>query len=383
MTNILYLISCFGHGRGGHFYSLKALTQELGRDHAVSIVSVGSRASPVYADMRNYTSIKTALPGPRAIWRMIQLIRESGVKVIHSFDPTAHMFASIVSSLTGIAVIHTKCGGPPPRRPYPAGMRDLVLFSAEDLCYFQASRRHRNTKLHLIPNRVSACPSDHAAISDLRKRLRPGATILLRIARFSESHKKSIHDTVELARRLHRDGLNVQLVLVGVVQSREVYESVKAIASADTVFATDDRFTINASGLIGMADAVVGTGRGAMEAAMAGTIVLAPVSMYATPVLIRQNNIETFAERNFSPRVELAGSTEDKEYANVLGVLTSREESTRLRSYIADYAGTHFDIARVRDKYDELYANAGKCRAGMMDLGRGCLRSMRRRWTTR
>lgn len=378
MLHILYLISCFGHGRGGHFYSLRTTAQEMSRDHAVSIASVGPSASPVCANMDYYTHFKSVLPGPGTVGRLTRLVRQRQVSVIHSFDCTAYMFARIVSSVTGTPVLHTKCGGPPPRRYYPGGMGDLVLFSGEDMRFFQSSRRHRFTRLHLIPNRASACLPDQAAISDLKKRLRPRAKILLRIARFSESHKKSILDTVELVRRLNRDGVVAQLLLVGVAQHSEVVDAVKAIAGDDVVIATDERFTVNAARLIDIADAVVVTGRGAMEAALQGKLLLAPVSTYMIPALLRQENMESFAERNFSPRVKLDGTTEEREYGNILKVIASKKESARLQSYLAQYADRHFNIARVRTRYHELYLNARRCRSSLMDTGMNYLVCMRR-----
>ncbi len=126
--------------------------------------------------------------------------------------------------------------------------------------------------------------------------------------------KKSALGAIELLKCLRNDNIDVQLLLLGTIQERYVYEEIISHKSDDIVVVTDDVFTVNASRLIGIGDIVVGTGRGAMEAALQGKVLLSPVEDLPTPVLVTPGNIETFLHYNFSDRTEgdfvLNGSSE-------------------------------------------------------------------------
>jgi glycosyltransferase involved in cell wall biosynthesis len=364
--NILYVISCFGHGRGGHFYSLKTTADEMAKDNNVMVVSIGPATSPVFASMKRYVPIQSKFPFPRAFGTLIRIIKENNINVIHSFDANAYFFARIASLITGIPVLQTKCGGPSPERYYPQ-VNDLVLFSTEDMRYFQRSPIHQDARLYHIPNRVVANPPDTNAIGELEQRFRPHSKIILRISRFSEQHKKSMISSINLVKRLHDEGIDVQLLIIGAIQDRDVYEEISILTSSDTIIITDDVFTINASRLIDVADIVVGTGRGAMEAAVQEKILLAPVKGLNFPVLVREENIHTFLEYNFSARTQIS-TRQEEEYAKIKNLLNDPQRMSELNRFIKLFAVDNFDIRTVRDKYLKIYNNCEKCNLHIVDI---------------
>lgn len=364
--NILYLISCFGHGRGGHFYSLKTICDEMSKEgHTVFISSVGTSTSPVLRGLENYYPFTSKFSSPVMISKLMTLIRKNNIDVIHSFDFSAFFFARIVSSMINTPVLLTKCGGPSPQAYYPKA-DNLTLFSTEDMQYFQDSLKHRTTNLYHIPNRVSVTDQDWSTIENIRKSLRKEAKIILRIARFSEQHRKSILDSINLVNRLVRDGVDVQLLIIG-VKDQLVYKELITYESENILIYTDDLYTINASRLIGVADLVVGAGRSAMEAAMQGRVVLSPVKGLSIPILVARENIDRFLDYNFSARTEIRNISEQEEYENVKTVLKNERFFSENQKFISEYSEKYFDVSVVRQKYEDIYSKCVSCQTDFFD----------------
>jgi glycosyltransferase involved in cell wall biosynthesis len=363
---VLFLISCFGHGRGGHFYSLRTIAEEAAKNLDISVVSIGLARSPVLEGFGDYRHISARLPSPIAILKLINIIRLCNIHVIHSFDPSAYLFARAASILTGKPVIHTKCGGPVPSKYYPlAG--DLILFSTEDMSYFSASKRHKRVKLHYIPNRVIMIKQDWDAICELKNNLRPNAAIFLRIARFCRSHQNSIMVSINLINKLSNDGLDIQLVLVGALENENVYREIRNYAGKDVLFVVDRHYTVNASRLIGVSDFVIGTGRGAMEAAVQGKLLLTPVKKSPFPVLVDQENVSLFFDHNFSDRTPIM-SDDNAIVERIKGIMSNNTARSELRDFIYNFAQKNFSISKVKDQYIRLYSNARKSRLDPLDF---------------
>ena len=363
--NILYLISCLKQGKGGHYYSLKTTADEMNKTNRVFIASIGTDVSPVFKNMQNYFPITTRFPTYESVRKIISIVKENNIDVIHSFDDNADFFARITSNITKVPALLTKCGGPIPKKYYPK-TRTLVVFSLEDMHYFNKSRKHQRTNLLHIPNRVCATEQDQIAIKELKKGIDPEATILLRISRFSKLHKKSIMDSINIVKCLRKDGLKVSLLVIGTKDS-DVYEEIIKQAPIYVKIVTDDKYTVNASRLINIADVVVGTGRGAMEAAIQGCALLAPVEGLSMPVLVTKDNIETFLEYNFSSRTVVHGISLEAEYLRVKNILTNQKMLSNMKNFIRCYAEKHFNIFEVRDKYETIYKECPPCELNIID----------------
>lgn len=365
--NILYLISCFGHGRGGHFYSLRTTAEEMQKVAGVTVVSIGTSESPVFAKMDNYYPIKTKLPTPMEIGQLLGIIRKHKIDVIHSFDILSYFFARVASVLTGKPVLHTKCGGPPPKRYYPK-VRDLVLYSIEDVNYFKDSEKHRKTNLYHIPNRVPVIQPDMGAIIEIKKYLRDDAIVFLRIVRLSEFYKQNILSCIKLMKYLREDGFDAQLLLIGSVQDKGVYEEISSHADDDIVLVTEDKYTVNASKLISVADYVIGTGRGAMEAAMQGKVLLSPVQGVPIPVIVTPKNINTFLDFNFSDRTVLYDNSHEEVYAEIKKIMNDSDHREKNLRYIQKFAEQKFSISSVKSRYLEIYSTCKKCDLNFVDI---------------
>jgi glycosyltransferase involved in cell wall biosynthesis len=260
-----------------------------------------------------------------------------------------------------IPAINTKCGGPSPRRYYPK-INDLILFSNENMDFFKKRKKFSKTHIYLIPNRVQIPEQNKIAIAELKKLLRFNAKVILRIARFGIGHWKSIADSIELTKRLRRDDIDVQLVIVGVIEDESIYKRLLSYANEDILIITENKYTINAASISTFADLIVGTGRSAMEAAVLGKPLLVPTESLSIPVLVTQSNIEEFSYYNFSPRTKIEYIDETSEYMRIKEVVKSKDAYKSIQSFIEQYAQHYFNISNVREKYIDIYKKTEKCR---------------------
>lgn len=363
---VLFLVATKGHGRGGHFYSLKTTVEQMAQDTKVAVLNIGTQSSPVIdglGDMLTFLECRGLLG---TLSRAISHIQSLKPDVIHAFDFESFFFARIASWATKIPLVLTKCGGPNPTRYYPA-VESLVLYSAENETFFKEQKKYASTRTHLIPNRVSIPKQDAVRIAALKAFLKPNLPVFLRIARISKAYRNSLLQTINLVKRLNADGLRVQLLIVGTVQDKEVLEELLAHADETTRLITEDRFTANASELIDIADFVVGTGRGFVEAALLGKAMLSPNSNLDIPVAATEKNIDAIASLNFSERPAVSASAGEA-FGDIVKILDDKHNRTKTAQFTKQYAIDNFLADRISEKYLPVYQEARCARMRPVDL---------------
>lgn len=360
---ILYLISCFGHGRGGHFYSLRTTAEEMSKEADVVVASVGTGKSPVLSKLDNYIPLIESFPSPRTLLRLMRVVKRDKVDVIHSFDVSSYLYARLVSFFSGVPVLLSKCGGPKPKRYFPL-VTNLVVFSEEDFDFFQ---KKGVKNISLIPNRVSEIECNEEKVKALKVAIGNDYITFLRISRFSKHHEKSILGAVELVGRLVEDGYKSKLILIGSVQDQAVYERLVGLNNKNLMILSSDEYTINSSEVIDVAEYVIGTGRGAMEAAIKGKTLLSPVNSVNLPVLVDEKKITSLFRANFSDRAEIANLTEGDVYEEIVSVIKDRDRNRALSAYLKKFSEENFEIRSVRKRYIELYRNCRACDIQVVD----------------
>src|SRR5690606_21972002 len=118
---------------------------------------------------------------------------------------------------------------------------------------------------------------------------------------------------------------------------------------------------------IDVAEYVIGTGRGAMEAAIKGKILLSPVNSVNLPVLVDEKKITSLFRANFSARAEIANLTEGDVYEEIVSVIKDRDRSRALSAYLKRFSEENFEIRSVRKRYIELYRNCRACDIQVVD----------------
>ncbi len=343
---ILFTISSMGHGRGGHFYSLLSTVQALANSADVIVLNVGLQPSPVLSGLGDDRYKFVSYDGNiiRFQKEITDTVKSIKPDIIHAFDVRALFFSRNAALACKIPLAHTKCGGPNPKGFYPF-VESMVLYSRENVDFFKGKSKFRDVKVNYIPNRVIKNTLDNQRTEELENKLEAdGSFVFLRIARISHSYKKSILDSINLVNILCSAGVKSKLLIVGTIQDRSTYEEVRGKLGLHAHLITEDRYTVNASGLIGVADAVIGTGRGAMEAAIHGKILLAPVETWKVPALIDDRNIEHFMDFNFSERTPSTNDDEQKNIKRIMSIIQDKRKKSKLESYVSEFAADNFDV---------------------------------------
>lgn len=351
---IMYLISVFGNGIGGHYYSLKSTVEAISENAQCVVVSIGPIESPVINTINSkvYNIIYSHQTPIVTILKLINIIKSEQPDVFHAFDTDAIFYANIISHYYKKAYITTLCGGPNPT--FFPKVKNLILFSNENKKFFEENPNYKRSNIYLIPNRIWRPLQDYNLINEIQRKLNPKAHIFLRIARISSFHKESILQSIALVEALNRENVRSQLVVVGDVQERDVYDEIVKKLGEYTILLTDDRYIVDASKIIDVSEVVIGTGRGFMEGASMKKVLLCPSSHSKYPILATRNNMFDLFDNNFSLR-SINTSSGSSNLSMIMQVLQDDEMRSNLAGYMQRISQEYFQIESVTGKYMGIY----------------------------
>lgn len=366
---IVFFITSSEQSRGGHYYSLLETASVLAVGCDILIVSIGLIESPILKKFEGrYIHVKE--DGIVNTFRAVgKVLNNEGADIYHAFDSRAFFYVRVLSLINRVPNVLTKCGGGNAKH-YPV-CDELVLYSLENLEFYRNKKSFSKTNVTFLPNRVSLPRQDRQRIKEIESELVEGVPVILRISRLATSYEKSIYQAIKLVALLKQEKIKAQLVVVGVVQDADVYKRLKAHAGEYIRFIVDDEYNINASQLIDIADAVVGTGRGFMEAACLGKMMLAPTENLDIPVLVSKENFFDIFKYNFSQRFVSSKNTQDA-LKDILGILGSMEAKQN-KKFIAEMAGEYFMTDRLLQKHLDIYMNIKKPSLRLLDVLKQCV----------
>lgn len=361
---VIFFISSSMQGKGGHYYSLLETASKLTSHCETLIVSIGVIKSPVLSKfdgryvhvdetgvLNTFKAIKKVLNGEKA-------------DIYHAFDSRAFFYVRILSLMDGTPNVLTKCGGANAKH-YPV-CDELILYSRENLEYYKNNKNFDHTNITFLPNRVSPPMQDRQRIEDISEKLVENVPVILRIARLSTSYEDSILQSIKLIEMLAEKNITAQLIVVGVVQDIEVFNRLIAYETKYVSFYVEDEYNTNASELIDLADIVVGTGRGFMEAACLGKVMLAPTKDLSIPVLVNENNFLEIFRFNFSQRFISNVSTEDALKDIVLAI--KEIDSDAGNAFIKGIADEYFMSENLPSKLMQVYKNVQQPSIHVIDV---------------
>lgn len=364
MRAVAYVVTSRSKGTGGHLHSLRDLTDALSGAVRGTIRCIGTAPPPALNGAVMPVSFTAYRPRHlvRILVELARDLRRQRVELVHAFDPLALKLVLPVADALGLPTVFTMCGGPTPRRDMP-NVRDVILFSRENLDGLSTHPAMRDTRLRLVPNRVHAVPVD-ARLGSARGRalrahlgLADDALVLLRINRMSTVYAPVMEQTMALAAALRTRGVPMHAVLVGSPNDPALVEALRARTGPFTHLVTAPEFTHRAAELTPSADAVVGTGRGLMEAASAGRPLLTPIADRRFPAVLGPSNFDTLHDTNFSPRNRLAVS-DDALVETAVETLATAEGRARAGAFAREMFDTRFDVHAAVGPYLETYAQA-------------------------
>lgn len=360
-----YIIYVTEPGRGGHYYSLRSTVREVQKEADVFILSIGAKPSPIYNEFGEQYIHINDVGLFKTLKKISTLIKSENLDVIHAFDPKAFLFARLVSIKHSVPLLLTRCGGPNPKPYYPLHS-NIVLYSLENLEYFQNKKKFKDSELTFIPNRIDSSQLivDHERVKKLQEVLNTNSYICLRISRIGKTYEKSILQGIKLVQRLAENNVSIKFVCIGVVEDESVYKRLRNNASEDVFFFTEEYYHLNASQLIDVADLVIGTGRSFMEAALLNKKMIIPTSNTTLPELIDDKNYLDAFYVNFSQRYE-SSKTDDVILREYLDAFASNK---KIEKGLSSRYKKDFSAEYIYQKHFLLYKKAVPAKIRPVDI---------------
>lgn len=355
VKKILYVIfSINDNAVGGHFHSLLTVINSLKGEVQYEVLNIGVAKSPVLNGVENVTFISASKSNffP-SVSKISAFIKNCNPNVLHAFDNASLIYVNQACLFDKTPIIFTKCGGENGSIKIPYSDQYL-FFSQENLEFYKKHSTYKNRN-RWMPNRVNGkIRQDNDRIQKLvNKYDLKDKKVMLRIARFGPLHEMSIIQSINLL-KLYKEKIdnNIVLLIIGTVQSEEIYQRVKSLVNDQSIHViSDDYYTHNASELINISDIVVATGRGVMEASSLGNkIIFCPLANHDLPVAMNKNNFDKLFYYNFSSRIIGIKNNED---IIVNEVKNSEDTLIKFSKYAFDQ---YFDINSIKDEYLKLYS---------------------------
>ena len=355
---ILFFISVHGHGRGGHFNSLNHIANSFREKQEIGIISIGAGKSTILENNENFITHAyfNGINLKKLKKNISSVVDNFNPDIIHCFDVGCYNVIRLLYHSRTPKVVLSKCGGPNPIEfPY---VRNLILFSEEDKEWFDDDRRYVNSHVSVIPNRVSAI---NTISTDISKPVQEFSFV--RIARIGKTYKKSIFDCISLIDRLLKidNRLKLKLFIIGVVESKEILNEIMSnehVVNGTVQLLTEDKYTINASKMLYLADAVIGTGRSVMEAASLGIPTLTIDSSGSLPVLINEKTFHSAFKTNFSQRNVFSFNNDSENFLSIQKLVTSPEYYQELSIYMDIVFERYFNVDHAAVNYIDFYNSA-------------------------
>lgn len=340
---------------GGHAYSLGQISSSLyNSSNEICILSIGIRESQNFQGLPYYYG-NIYFNGTnyfRAAREIKNCVSAFSPDIIHCFDYSCYNVFKSLRLGKQYKFVLNKCGGPN-KQDYPIAER-VILFSKENQNWFEINAKYKKTTFYLIPNRVERVKLEEQVEV---KKTSENIFTFVRIIRIGETYKQSILNSINLIEELNNRGIGVQLYLIGVVQDLEVYKEILRYSeNKKIIFLTEDKYTKRASKMLYLADAVIATGRGVMEASSLHLPVLSVTNNCRYPVLITESNFERFFEVNFSGRLAL--SDKELDISNIERVIMDKKFSNKCGKFMLEKFDILFDVDRAKENYLRVYNDA-------------------------
>lgn len=362
---IVYLISNvqgINTGRGGHYYSLKQMANAVSEYEETIIITVGTKQSPVFDNVKNsYFVPYDLINNKKTIDNIINLLTEIGsvnrITAVHAYDFISLYVGLTIAKKVSANFVHTKCGGATPKSFYPI-FNKLILFHEADRAYFEKHCTEENN-IYVIPNRVNSVLYNTLRSEQVATIRDNDKFNIIKIGRIGKSYYKTLKSSINLAAGLQDLGLPVQLIFVGYLESRAVLDSLQRLAEEKKVTLnvyTGKIYTNQASELLWAADAVVGNGRGAMEALSLGKVLFFSAKDSDNPYLFTQETAFYAAYENFSERVVLP--YELKKFSNISFIyneITKHGQFEQIRKHNKEFFDENYCVSSGAKKVINLY----------------------------
>ncbi|MGY6560081.1 MAG: hypothetical protein ACXIT9_12450 [Nitritalea sp.] len=354
---ILFIIHCSGLGVGGHYHSLYHVSFVLSKIFDVYLITIGKNKSPVIKEHPKFYKHIYCVKSFRSIYKannkFSKINKELNVDIIHFFDSQSFNFLMLNKYVFKLKVALSKCGGPNSIHSNWQHADAIFNQSLENHLWFKNNINYKNELLFHIPNRVAKFEFDN--LNRFGPRLE-GCFTFLRVSRIGRRYEKTFYDSCNLIKLL-KDSFNVRFVLIGKVQEEDVFIKMKRFVSMNSLpveFITDDRASDGKQALY-LADAVIGTGRSLMEALSKSIPILTPLTNKKMPVLVTEDNFQSFLSTNFSERNDIRNYDEAGELSNIFKLVTDKQFYETISLQMSRLFDCELGEKGIIDKYSKAY----------------------------
>ena len=205
---------------------------------------------------------------------------------------------------------------------------------------------------------MNTVANDADRIAKLGSRIDQDKPTFLIIARFCAAYRNSMIQSVNLVKQLNADGHSCQLLIVGVAENKEIFDEISQYKCDFVRIVSDEEFTLSASGLIDVADFIIAAGRGIMEAASRGKVLLTALEDSPFPILITQKTFSDLFTTNFSSRNRVENLDVNQNYVNICRALEDGDYWSELSSFGEHIFEEFFNVGNIVDKYLEIFNGA-------------------------
>lgn len=301
---VFYFIYSHKKGLGGHFRSLKNLLNNWDQIEAVQykVHNIGLKPTPVLDKINGYKYYSSnVFLFPKNLYKIFCAIQKDKPDILHAYDSLSYLIVRIFSFIFRIPSFYTKCGGK--NESYTPVVKKTIVFSKENLNYLK--KRNESSEYFLIPNRIKFPIQNRELIHKLLNDYNiKSKKIIIRIGNLNAYYQNSIEGAFRFSKFFQKEYKNTSVIIIFIGsildstfdQLRDKYSTIRII-HLDSI-----EYTSNASSVLDIADYVIGTGRGAMEALALNKKVYISTYNSFFPIKVTSNNFIDFLAYNFSER---------------------------------------------------------------------------------
>ncbi len=355
---VLFFIFVSEGGRGGHYHSLNHITRTLGTtDCKIDILTIGNQTSEIIAENPHFRKhLYFNRDNFINFFKQLYLeIQNNKPDILHFFDTQSYSLCFPLTFFFDSKVVLTKCGGANSPKLYPI-VPNLILFTEENRKWFVSKNQYKNTRIEVIPNRVNVLKIEKN--EDYQKD--PEYFSFVRICRIGKEYCNSILNGINLVKELNQSSdFKTKLYVIGKVTDDEIYSILlEAAKGYDIEFITDNRIALEASRMLYLADAVIGTGRSALEALSLGLPLLVPSGQINFPILFDENNRIEIMQKNFTERAEFGKLSHLDELKKIELLITDNKYYSTMLNYSKAIFNEFYDVHGIKSNYINFYKNA-------------------------